>query len=196
VVAAADAERRRIERNLHDGAQQRLVSLGVLLRVAQAIAPADADALRARLDEAVKTMREAVDELSEISRGLHPAILSMRGLDAALAVLARRSSVPVSLDVGVDGRYPEAIEVAAYYVASEALANAGKHAQASRVRIAVREADGLLALTIADDGVGGADPARGSGLVGLRDRIAAVGGTLEVVSPPGAGTTLRVQLPV
>ncbi|MDA0184820.1 GAF domain-containing protein [Solirubrobacter phytolaccae] len=196
VVAAADAERRRIERNLHDGAQQRLVSLGLRLRVAQAGVPAGDDVLRGRLDEAIRSMREVVDELQELSRGLHPAALSTGGLEPALAVLARRSAVPVELDVAVRRRLPDAVEVAAYYVVSEALANAAKHAGASCVTVRVVERDGVLALTIGDDGVGGADPARGSGLVGLRDRVDAIGGALGVDSPPGVGTTLRVELPV
>ncbi|HWI75190.1 MAG TPA: GAF domain-containing protein [Baekduia sp.] len=193
VVAAADAERRRIERNLHDGAQQRLVSLALVLRTLEARADGD---VRSQLTATVDGLDGVLEELQEISRGLHPAILSQGGLESALRVLARRSAVPVRLSVDVPARLAEPVEVAAYYVASEALANAAKHARAAVVEITVRAGDAQLALEVRDDGVGGADLADGSGIVGLGDRVEALGGRIEVVSPPGAGTTLRAELPL
>jgi signal transduction histidine kinase len=196
VVAAADAERRRIERNLHDGAQQRLVSLGLGLRLVQMSIPPEAEVARERLDAAVAELREVIEEVQELSRGLHPAALTMGGLEPALAVLARRSAVPVELDVPQMRRFPEAVEVTAFYVCSEALANVAKHAQASRAWIRARDEGDAIELTIRDDGVGGADPTRGSGLVGLHDRVEAIEGTISVDSPPGEGTTLRVRLPL
>jgi signal transduction histidine kinase len=196
IVAASDEARRRIERDLHDGTQQRLVSLGLAARAAEASAPADRDDLRAELSRIAGGLADAVTELQEFSRGIHPAILSERGLGPALRTLARRSAVPVDLDVTTNARYPEPIEIAAYYVASEALANAAKHARASVVHVELDTPDTALRLAIRDDGIGGADPARGSGLTGLRDRIEAVGGTLDVTSPPGGGTTLLIKIPV
>jgi signal transduction histidine kinase len=196
VVAAADEVRRRIERDLHDGIQQRLVSLGLELRAAEAMVPPGSDELRAQLSRAAQGLANAVEDLQEISRGIHPAILSKGGLEAALKALARRSAVPVELDVRVDRRLPEGAEVAAYYVISEALTNATKHAEASLVRVDVVAADSVLRLDVDDDGVGGADPHLGTGLVGLRDRVEAVGGRMEVNSPPGGGTSLLVTIPI
>ena len=196
VVAAADEVRRRIERDLHDGTQQRLVSLGLELRAAEAMVPPGSDELRAQLSRTAQGLANAVNDLQEISRGIHPAILSRGGLEAALKALARRSAVPVELDVRVDRRLPVGAEVAAYYVVSEALTNATKHAEASLVRVDVAAADSVLRLAVDDDGVGGADPHRGTGLVGLRDRVEAVGGRMEVDSPPGGGTSLLVTIPI
>jgi signal transduction histidine kinase len=196
IVAASDEARRRIERDLHDGTQQRLVSLGLAARAAEANAPADRADLRAELSRIAGGLAGAITELQDFSRGIHPAILSERGLGPALRTLARRSAVPVDLDVTTDARYPEPIETAAYYAASEALANAAKHARASIVHIELDTPDTALRLAIRDDGIGGADPARGSGLTGLRDRIEAVGGTFDVTSPAKGGTTLLIEIPV
>jgi PAS domain S-box-containing protein len=196
IVATADETRRRIERDLHDGTQQRLVSLSLALRTAEADVPEGQDALRSRLSQVVEGLVGVVSELQEVSRGLHPAILSRGGLGPALKSLARRSGVPAELEVTDVGRLPEAVEVAAYYIVAEALTNAAKHAHASVVWIAIDVDDSYLRLVIRDDGVGGADPSRGSGLIGLQDRVAALGGTLAVRSEPGAGTALTVHLPV
>jgi signal transduction histidine kinase len=196
VVAAADQTRRRIERDLHDGAQQRLVSLALRLRGAAAAVPADLGEVHQELAGVGEELDEVLDELRELSRGIHPAILSEGGLGPALRTLARRSAVPVQLQVGLAGRLPERVEVTAYYVVSEALTNAAKHAGASLVRVEVDTEDGRLRLGIRDDGVGGADPARGSGLVGPQDRVEATSGTLRVESHPGEGTHLLVELPV
>ena len=196
VVAAADDARRRLERDLHDGVQQGLVSLALALRSAAAEVPAELPELRAQIELVEHGLTDALDELREISRGIHPAILSEGGLGAALKVLARRSAIRVELQVHADRRVPERVEVAAYYVVAEALTNAAKHAEATAVHVDVDATGGLMRLTISDDGVGGADPAHGSGLIGLGDRVEALGGTVEVTSPPGAGTTLRVTLPI
>jgi signal transduction histidine kinase len=196
IVVTADETRRRIERDLHDGAQQRLVSLALQLRAAQAEVPAEFGRLRAELDRVADGLASTLDELREYARGIHPAILAEGGLRAALKALARRSPVPVTLDVRTGERLPERLEVTAYYVVSEALANAAKHAEASAVHIDIEEADEIIRLTVRDDGIGGADPARGSGLVGLKDRVAAIGGTLSLRSRPADGTTLLVELPV
>jgi signal transduction histidine kinase len=196
IVAAADEARRRIERDLHDGTQQRLVSLGLAMRAAEADVPPDKRNLRAELSRIATGLADAVTDLQEISRGIHPAILSKGGLGPALRTLARRSTIPVDLDVTGDVRLPEPIEVAAYYVASEALANAIKHAQASRIEASLATRNGRLLLSIRDDGVGGADLARGSGLVGLSDRVQALGGSIRVSSPPGEGTCITAELPL
>jgi signal transduction histidine kinase len=196
IVAAADQTRRRIERDLHDGAQQRLVSLVLQLRAAQAAVPPELGELAAELDAVAAGLNGALEELREFARGIHPAILAEGGLGPALRALARRSSVPVELQVDMKGRLPERVEVAAYYVVAEALTNVAKHANASGVRVDVNTDDGLVRLDIRDDGVGGADPARGSGLVGLKDRIEATGGSLRVESRPGQGTSLLVELPI
>ena len=195
IAAAADQVRRQIERDLHDGAQQQLVILALRLRAAQASVPPELGELRAELGRVATALTDALDELREYARGIHPAILAECGLAPALKTLARRSPVPVWLDVRTAARLPERVEVAAYYVVSEALTNAAKHANASTVRVDVEAVDGVVRLSVSDDGVGGADPARGSGLVGLRDRVEAVGGTLIVRSRSGVGTSLVAELP-
>jgi PAS domain S-box-containing protein len=196
IVTAADQTRRQIERDLHDGVQQRLVSLALAQRSAEAMVPPELPELRAELSRVVDGLTGALEELQEISRGIHPAILAQGGLAPALKALARRSAVPVELEVRAERRLPEPVEVAVYYVVSEALTNTAKHALASAVHVAVKERDGVLELSIRDDGSGGADPTRGSGLVGLTDRVDALGGTMEVASPIGQGTTLLITLPI
>ena len=196
IVASSDETRRRLERDLHDGIQQRLVSLALTLRAAQATTPPELNELQARLSQVTDGLSGALEELQEISRGIHPAILSEGGLGPALKTLSRRSAVPVELDVHAERRLPAQVEVAAYYVVSEALTNAAKHANASVAHVDVDASDGVLQLSIRDDGDGGADPGRGSGLIGLTDRVEALGGTIEVVSPAGEGTSLLVTLPV
>ena len=196
IAAAADETRRRIERDLHDGAQQRLISLALRLKAAQAAIPAGLEALRAELGQVAAGLTSTADELRDYARGIHPAILSDGGLAAALKSLARRSPVPVRLELGTNARLPEQVEVAAYYVAAEALANAAKHAHAAAIHVTLEEACGTVRLSVSDDGVGDADPAHGSGLVGLRDRVAAAGGTLLLSSRPGKGTHLVAELPV
>jgi len=195
VVAAADETRRRLERDLHDGIQQRLVSLALKARAIETMTPRPADNIQGELSRLADGLGTSLDELREISRGIHPAILSEAGLGPALKALARRSAVPVELDLNLGPRLGEPLEVAAYYVASEALTNAAKHAQASVIDIRVDGRDGALTLSIHDDGVGGADPGRGSGIIGLQDRVEALGGTISLLSPPGHGTTMHVQLP-
>jgi PAS domain S-box-containing protein len=194
LVAASDEARRRFERDLHDGVQQRLVSLSLELRGAEAIAPPEHEELAGQLSSVAEGLAGALDDLRELSRGIHPAILSEGGLVPALKALARRAAIPVLLDASIDDRLPERVEVAAYYVVSEALTNAAKHAEATAVRVLARSDDGRLELRIDDDGVGGADPGQGSGLTGLADRIEALGGEVWVASPPGEGTSLRVVL--
>jgi signal transduction histidine kinase len=196
VVAAADETRRRIERNLHDGIQQRLVTLGLELRAAQAQMPEPPGELEHTLARISDGLSGVFDELREISHGIHPAVLSNGGLTPALAALRRRSTVPVELDLQPRLRLPEAVEVATYYVVSEALANAAKHAHASVVKVKLRTQDARLQLAIHDDGIGGADVNHGSGLLGLRDRIEALGGTQLVTSPAGVGTTLLIEIPL
>jgi PAS domain S-box-containing protein len=196
IVMATDEVRRRFERDLHDGAQQRLVSLILELRNARALTHEGEDGLRAKLSDVGEGLDGALEDLRELSRGIHPAILSEGGLEPALRALARRSAVPVELKVTIDHRLEEGIEVAAYYVISEALANAAKHADASMTGVEVEARAGLLELAISDNGVGGADPARGSGLVGLSDRVEALGGTISIVSPKGGGTSIHVELPL
>jgi signal transduction histidine kinase len=196
IVTAGDETRRRIERDLHDGVQQRLVSLALTQRRAEATVPAELRELQGQLSRVADGLAGALEELQEISRGIHPAILTQGGLAAALKTLARRSAVPVLLEVRAETRLPEPVEVAAYYIVSEALTNTAKHAHASAVDVAVEARDGVLGLTIHDDGCGGADPTRGSGLIGLADRVDALGGTIEVASPIGEGTTLRITFPI
>jgi signal transduction histidine kinase/PAS domain-containing protein len=196
IVTAADQTRRRIERDLHDGVQQRLVSLVLQERTAETMVPPEHRELQAQLSRLADGLEGALGELQEISRGIHPAILARGGLEHALKALARRSAIPVNLQVRAETRLPEPVEVAAYYVVSEALTNAAKHAHASAVHVAVEACDGVLSLSIRDDGRGGADPARGSGLIGLADRVDALGGTIEVASPVGAGTTMLITLPL
>jgi signal transduction histidine kinase len=196
IVAAGDEVRRRISRDLHDGTQQRLVSLGFVLRSAKANLPPEQDDLRAQLSDVAAGLIAAVEDLREITRGIHPAILAKGGLGPALRVLADRSAIPVDLTLATQARLAEPIEVAAYYVASEALANAAKHSQASRLSVSVEQQDGQLLLSVRDDGIGGADSARGSGLVGLTDRIEALGGSILVSSPSGGGTQITAVLPL
>ncbi len=195
IVAASDEARRRIERDLHDGAQQRLVSLALALRAAEAKVPAEDAELRSELSAVADGLTELLDELRTIARGVHPAVLDTGGLGPALRALGRRSPVPVQLDVA-SGRYPEQLEVSVYYVVSEALTNVAKHANASFVRVEVAVHDRALHVIVADDGVGGARLQAGSGLVGLRDRVEAVGGSLELHSLPGGGTSLEALMPL
>jgi signal transduction histidine kinase len=195
IVASADQARRRIERDLHDGAQQRLVSLGMQIHQARAAVPAGLDELAAQLGRVASGLACAVDELRDLASGIHPAILARGGLTPALKTLARRSLVPVTLTVRVDGRLPEPVEVAAYYVVSEALTNAAKHAGALNVTVDVAADDGGLRISVRDDGVGGADLTRGSGLIGLKDRVEALGGRIALQSERGSGTSLSVELP-
>jgi signal transduction histidine kinase len=191
IVAAGDAERRRLERNLHDGAQQRLVSLALMLRLAARRHPEDSD-----LSRAGEELSQALQELRELARGIHPAVLTERGLEPAVRALADRAPVPVELAVSLGNhRLPGPVEAAAYYVVSEALTNVAKYAKASLVRIAVDRVDGAAQITVTDDGIGGAHPDRGSGLRGLADRVEALNGRLTIDSPLGAGTTLRATLP-
>jgi signal transduction histidine kinase/PAS domain-containing protein len=196
IVTAADETRRRIERDLHDGVQQRLVSLVLAQRGAAAMVPPELDELQAQLSGVVDGLAGALEELQEISRGIHPAVLAQGGLVVALKALARRSAVPVELEVRVATRLPVPVERAAYYIVSEALTNTAKHARASIVQVVVEARDGVLGLSIRDDGRGGADPTRGSGLIGLTDRVDALAGTIDVASPVGVGTTLLITLPI
>jgi signal transduction histidine kinase len=196
VVVAADQARRRFERNLHDGVQQRLVSLALRVRRIERRLPGEQSELKAALSETVQELNEATDEVREIAQGIHPAILTQGGLAPALRTLALRSSVPVEVVVEREERLPEPVEVAAYYVAAEALTNAVKHAAASRARVTLERQDGLVRLSVSDNGVGGADPTTGSGLTGIRDRVEALGGSLAVRSPLGQGTVLDVALPL
>ncbi len=195
IVTAADDARRRLERDLHDGAQQRLVSLALKARMTELSLPAAQGAIKQQLEEIVQGLGDVSEELRAISRGIHPAILSKGGLGPALRSLACRSVVPVELDLHVEGRLPDQVEVAAYYVVAEALTNTARHAQADEVKVIVKAADGHLDLKISDDGNGGADPANGSGLIGLVDRVEAVGGHLSVSSPAGVGTSLAATIP-
>jgi signal transduction histidine kinase len=196
IVAATDAARRRIESDLHDGVQQRLASVARQIRVAQAVVPPAADELAAALEVVAAEIGGVLDELREIARGLHPSALADGGLHPALMTLAHRSAVPVRLDVRVDRRLPDQIELAAYYVIAEALTNAAKHADASEADVRVESGEGLLRVRIRDDGRGGADLTRGSGLVGLTDRVEALGGRFALDSPRGAGTAVQVVLPL
>jgi signal transduction histidine kinase len=196
IVVTADETRRRLLRDLHDGAQQGFVKVSLRLRLAQAAVPSDLPEVAADLDEAVEELNGAIDSLRDFARGIHPAILTREGLHPALDVLARQSAVPVELEVQTNGSLPEPIEVAAYYVVSEALTNAAKHGQASNVTVRVESDDDRLWLGIRDDGVGGADFGHGSGLVGLKDRVEALGGSIRLQSAPAAGTSLEVELPL
>jgi signal transduction histidine kinase len=194
VVVAGDTERRRLERNLHDGAQQRLVALSLMLgRIATRL---DEDSEEAALLAAARSeVTDSIKELRELAHGLHPAVLSDRGLAPALESLAARAPVPVALTVDVEQRVAAGVEAAAYYLVAEALTNVGKYAGATQARVAVALSRGDLVVEVADDGAGGADPTSGSGLRGLSDRVTALGGRLFVSSPVGAGTTLRAELP-
>jgi PAS domain S-box-containing protein len=195
IVKAGDEQRRKLERNLHDGAQQRLVSLALQLRLARAQLSSDPARAAQTLEEASRELNAGLEELREIARGLHPATLAGHGLRQALETLAARLPVPVGIDAP-DERLPEGVEATAYYIVSEVLTNVAKHAQASRADVAISRDGGLLRLEITDDGRGGANPSVGTGLLGLRDRAEAAGGTLFVVSPPGRGTVVTAALPL
>ena len=194
IVEATDAERRRIERNLHDGTQQRLVSIAMELGLAQSKLPPDASEAEPIIAGARRDLLAALEELRELSRGIHPGVLTERGLERALKELAYRTPVPLELDVKLERRLPEQVEVAAYFVICEALANVAKHAGATAATVRVERTDGRAVIEVADDGVGGAD-ANGSGLRGLADRVEALGGGLSLVSPLGLGTVIRVEIP-
>ena len=196
IVAAADETRRRIERDLHDGAQQRFVHTIVALKLARdALEGVDGPGPEL-VDEALENAERASEEVRELARGIHPSVLASGGLEPALHALARRSAVPVTLDLRGGERLPEHVEVTAYFLVSEALANVAKHADAAAVRVEVVMADGHARLVISDDGVGGADPGRGSGLVGLKDRVEAIGGSLAIESRAGQGTRLVATVPL
>jgi signal transduction histidine kinase len=196
IVAAGDAARRKLERNLHDGAQQRLVSLSLSLRLAQNQLRKDPGAAEQLLEASREELGQALEELRELARGIHPAVLTDRGLGAALDTLASRAPLPVEIDCVKHGELPAPVEAAAYYVVSEALTNVTKYAEASVVKVTVGRVDGSAFVEVADDGVGGAHPASGSGLSGLADRVAALSGKLEIHSPPGAGTRVRAEIPL
>jgi signal transduction histidine kinase len=196
IVAAADDARRRIERDLHDGAQQRLVALGLGLRAAEACVPDELQPLREQIAGLVTTVAAVSAEVQEISRGIHPAILSKGGLAPALKTLARRCAVPVDLDLDVDQRFADSVEVGAYYVVAEALTNAAKHARASVVEVCAHATGSTLRLVIRDDGIGGAAAGKGSGLTGLIDRVEALGGKMTIESQPGRGTSLLINIPL
>jgi signal transduction histidine kinase len=196
VIAAADEAMRRIERDLHDGAQQRLASVVLKLQTTRDAVPAELEELRTDLRDATNELVTAAEELRDYARGIHPVVLTSRGLGPALKALARRSVVPVELDVRVAAPLPAPTEAGAYYIVSEALTNAGKYARASRIAVQVATVDGVVRVTVRDDGIGGAEFGRGSGLIGLQDRVAALGGRISLVSPSGAGTTVEVELPL
>src|SRR5690242_3669339 len=195
IVAAADETRRRLERDLHDGIQQRLVALALKAGTIAMMTPQPGEEIRGELSRLADGLGTAMDELREVSHGIHPAILSEAGLGPALEALARRSAVPVELDLHLGQRLGEHVEAAGYYIASEAITNVAKHARASVIDMRVDGCDGALILSISDDGVGGADPGRGSGIIGLKDRVEALGGTISILSLPGHGTLLHVKLP-
>jgi PAS domain S-box-containing protein len=195
IVTAGDVERRRLERNLHDGAQQRLVTISLSLRLALARLESDPVAARAILADAGEELTVALDELRELARGLHPAVLADRGLRAAVETLAGRAPVVVEIDEILDERLPEPVEAAAYYLIAEALTNVAKYARASTARVRVARAGTGIVVAVSDDGIGGADPINGSGLRGLADRVEALGGTFDVQSPAGGGTSLRAEIP-
>jgi signal transduction histidine kinase len=194
IVAATDAARRQIERDLHDGVEQRLLTLTLRLRSAAALR--ETEAIRTEIADVARDLMSVINELREISQGIHPAVLSRAGLRSALRALGRRSAIPVEMDVQIGGRLPGPVEVGAYYVVSETLTNAAKHARASVVEVDAEASDGTLRVCVRDDGIGGADPGLGSGLVGLKDRIEALGGTFSMRSPAGGGTTVTCELPI
>jgi signal transduction histidine kinase len=195
LVEAGDIERQRLERNLHDGAQARLVGLAMLIGHAQRRLDTDPKETAALLDRAMAELKTSLGELRELARGIHPAVLTEYGLEPALHALASRAPVPVTLETDNKERLPAPVEVAAYFVVSEALANVAKYAQATEATVAVRRTNGCVTLDITDDGIGGADAAQGSGLRGLNDRVAALDGTLALDSRPGEGTRLHVEIP-
>ncbi len=195
IVEAGDEARRQLERNLHDGAQQRLVALSLSLRLAQSKVSTDPDAADAVLNGAREELAAALDELRELARGIHPAVLTDRGLTAAIEALSTRSPMPVEFETPEE-ELPRSVEAAAYYVIAEALANVIKYASATGVNVRVACDDGRAVVTVSDDGVGGADPAEGSGLSGLADRVEALGGSLTVDSPGGGGTCVTAVIPL
>jgi signal transduction histidine kinase len=195
IVAAGDLERRRIERALHDGAQQHLTSVAMRLDEARRTAITDPTSVSGRLAEIAEELRDAMHELRELARGIHPAILTEAGLGPAIATLARRSPVPVDLNVSLDGRMPLPTEVTAYYVVAEALTNVARSARAQRAEVTLERRDGGLFIGVRDDGIGGADSSGGSGIEGLRDRVRALNGRFSFDSPAGRGTTLEAWLP-
>jgi signal transduction histidine kinase len=195
LVAVGDAERRRLERDLHDGAQSRFAGVALHLRLAQRKAPPDSE-LAQMLESAIGELYAGIEELRELARGIHPAVLTQRGLEAALESLASRAPLPVDVRTPLDGRLPAAVETAAYFAVSEALANVVKHAGAGLVAVDVRVERGRLVIDVADDGRGGASVGAGSGLSGLADRIGALDGHVAIDSPPGAGTRVHVEIPL
>jgi signal transduction histidine kinase len=195
LVEASDAERQRLQRNLHDGAQQRLVALSLNLRLAARSCGDDAEAVAA-FERAGEELAQALEELRELARGIHPAVLSDRGLEPAIEALAARTPLPVRIEVAIEERLPEPVEAAAYYVVAEAVTNAAKHAQAAEVQVRVERDDGRARIEVADDGVGGAGAGGGSGLRGLADRVEALGGRLRVISPVGQGTIVTADIPM
>jgi signal transduction histidine kinase len=195
IVEAGDAERRRLERDLHDGAQSRLVGLALLLRAARRRADGDPQ-LAGLLDQAQDELQTSLAELRELARGIHPAVLSERGLEPALRALANRAPVPVTIEAHDEERLPGPVESAAYFVVAEALVNVAKYARATQATVAVRRMNGRVTVDVADDGVGGADVSGGSGLRGLADRVAALDGTLVLDSPAGRGTRVHVEIPI
>jgi signal transduction histidine kinase len=195
LVTTQDEERRRLERNLHDGAQQSLVSVALMIQTARARLGPEALALGTALDQAAEQLRAAIEELRELARGIHPAILTERGLGAAVGSLAERSRVPVVVEDQVEGRLPGPVEASLYFVVAEALTNVAKYAHATQAVVTLTRREGSVVVEVSDDGIGGADETRGSGLRGLVDRLAVVGGTLTVESPPGRGTRLTSVVP-
>ena len=195
IIDAGDRELQRVERNLHDGAQQRLVGLALMFRLASRRVAGDAE-LTALLDDAARELSDAISELRELTRVIHPAIVDDAGLRGALEALAERPGVPVDLQVDLPDRLPEVVEVAAYYLVAEAVTNANKHANATRVTVQARVLDGVLHVTVSDDGAGGAQQSPGSGLQGMADRIGALGGGFEIDSPPATGTTVTAYIPL
>jgi signal transduction histidine kinase len=195
IIAAGDAERRRLERDLHDGAQQRLVGLALKLRLAHSRLAGDPQAGAALVEESLADLDAALAELRELARGIHPAVLTQRGLGSALSALAGRAPIPVDLRADIDGDLSREVEAAAYFVAAEALTNVAKYANATHAEVTVARTNGHAVVEVVDDGVGGAAPALGSGLSGLRDRVAALDGTLVVDSPVGGGTRIRAEIP-
>jgi signal transduction histidine kinase len=197
IVEAGDVERRRVERNLHDGAQQRLVTLSLAMRQLEEQVPDAVDPAFADQVEGLRTeLKEAIDELRELARGIHPAILTEEGIAAAVESLADRSPVPVRIERATEARFPDAVEATVYFVVAECLANVVKYASATRAVVTIEESDGALIVQVDDDGVGGADATTGSGLRGLMDRVEAIGGRLTIESPPGHGTVVRAEVPL
>lgn len=195
IVEAGDTERRRLERNLHDGAQQRLVSLALKLRLVKGSLRNDPETAETLLVEADSELDHALEELRELARGIHPAVLTDRGLEAAIRALADRAPVPVELTRLPESRLPDSVEAAIYYLVAEAITNVAKYAQATAASVAIERSNGFATVVVSDDGIGGAEPGPGSGLVGLADRVEALGGRLHIESPVGAGTQLTAEIP-